>query len=287
MWSACCSEADHNANEIRGAMQSYRTYRVELPMPEAQAQKSQAVDPLDPLPRPRSSPRLQASAMAAVRQAAEEAIIEVVEAGDIEGSKQATPQACCEIKVSVEESSLYVRMICIAAVVIMVSLSVLGLILTMMNPVSTEEACFSQWVWMVFALSYASIMLLSEINSQGPSGKDSFQAQVYRCAPLLATQVGRAGFFGVVGMQSLFIRPMYLGVPSCIVLCLGAMLLALDTKFRCGRFTQATDAQSDGMETTDSNASGQQQMMRVIEGRQVTPERVMPRVTLGLEDSHA
>lgn len=271
-------------------MQSYRTYKVELPKPAPQVEKPEEVlDPFDPLPRPRSAPRLQESAMAAVRQAAEEAIIEVVEAGDIEESKQqSSPPVFCEIKITVEESSLYVRAMCVVAVVTMVLLSVLGLILTMYDSTSSEEAYFSQWVWLVCAVIYASIMLLIEIKPECPRSKDSFQAHVYRAAPVLATQVGRAGLFGFAGIQSLLIRPIFLAVPSCIVLFLSAVLLTLDTRFRCGRFEQGTEPKSVSLPPSlNSSAAGQQQMVRVIESRHVTQEHVMPRVTLGIQDCQA
>lgn len=177
------------------------------------------------------------NSMTVTRQS-EEAIFEVVAPSDVEDPRRPCGRhghgALCSLTVVVQESSLYVRILCVLSAVALVLLSSLGALLTMADGNNALEVILSAWVWLVFAWIYAVAISLSELKPQCPNCTESYQAGIYKAVPLLALQVGRSCFHFAVGFQCLLFRPLYLSIPCGLCMCFTGTLLLIDTKFRCG-----------------------------------------------------
>ncbi|CAJ1345649.1 unnamed protein product [Effrenium voratum] len=141
-------------------------------------------------------PRLQEAAMNAART--EEAIFEVVAPSDVADPGCAARGA---INIQVQESSAYVKVLCVLGAVALVLLSSLGALLSMADREHTLEVILSAWVWLVFAWLYAAVICFSELRPRCPNCTESHPVGIFQAAPLLASQVGRSCFHFAVAFQ--------------------------------------------------------------------------------------
>eukprot|EP00913_Durusdinium_trenchii_P002748 g2541.t1 len=125
-----------------------------------------------------------------VTRQSEEAIFEVVAPSDVEDPRQrpCAGGALCSLTVVVQESTIYVRVLAVLSAVALVLLSSLGALLTMADEKHRLEVILSAWVWLVFAWVYAVTIVLSEMKPQCPTCSESYQAGIYKAAPILALQ---------------------------------------------------------------------------------------------------